>query len=382
VFLNRSPWRIPSLVRQGMANLNRQGNQAQAILVALGLGVTFTLTIYLVQDSLVTQIIGTAPPGAPNVFLVGVTQSQVEPLKQLIARQDGVLGPVEFVPRVAVRLISTNGVPVTNRFRGTTTVMWEAAQPEYLRVIEGAWWSPKTKDPVVSIMVETAKRLNLKLGDSIEIEASGRTIQAHVVALHEWDMKRFMPTSSLVFNQPALEGLPVAFDGGVRIRPSSVGAFQRAAFDKFPTTTVVNIADALEIVQQVVDQIALVIRFLSGFAILAGAIILAASVAGTRFRRVREVVILKTLGATRRHVVRIFSVEFLTLGVVAGVMGGILATVFSSLLLKRLLNAHFQFDPKATLLAVVLTALLANLSGWLASLRILGQKPLEVLREE
>jgi len=118
----------------------------------------------------------------------------------------------------------------------------------------------------------------------------------------------------------------------------------------------VNIADALEIVQQVVDQIALVIRFLSGFAILAGAVILAASVAGTRFRRVREVVILKTLGATRHHIVRIFSVEFLTLGVVAGLMGAILATVFSSLLLKRLLSAHFQFDPKATLLAVALTA--------------------------
>jgi putative ABC transport system permease protein len=146
--------------------------------------------------------------------------------------------------------------------------------------------------------------------------------------------------------------------------------------------TVVNIADALVIVQQVIDQISLVIRFLSGFAILAGAVILAASVAGTRFRRMREVVILKTLGATRRHIGRIFSVEFLMLGVVAGLMGAILATVFSSLVMKRLLNAHFQFDPKAISIAILLTALLANASGWLASFRILRRKPLEVLREE
>jgi putative ABC transport system permease protein len=115
---------------------------------------------------------------------------------------------------------------------------------------------------------------------------------------------------------------------------------------------------------------------------VAGAVILAASVAGTRFRRMREVVILKTIGATRRQVTRIFSVEFLTLGVVAGLMGAILASVFSGLLLKRLLNAHFDFEWKAALLAVVLTAVLANVSGWLASFRILGQKPLEVLREE
>ena len=102
-FLKRSPWRMPSLVRQGFANLYRQGNQAQAILVALGLGVMFTLTVYLVQDSLVGQIIQTAPPGTPNVFLVGVTQAQVEPLKALIAKQEGVQGTPEFVPSVSAR---------------------------------------------------------------------------------------------------------------------------------------------------------------------------------------------------------------------------------------------------------------------------------------
>jgi putative ABC transport system permease protein len=125
-----------------------------------------------------------------------------------------------------------------------------------------------------------------------------------------------------------------------------------------------------------------VIRFLSAFAILAGAIILAASVAGTRFRRVREVVILKTLGATRRSAGRIFSVEFLTLGAVAGLLGALLASAFSRLLLHRLLDAKFAFDWPATAAAVVLTAVLAQASGWLASFRILRQKPLEVLREE
>jgi putative ABC transport system permease protein len=385
-FLRSSPWRVPTLVRQGLANLYRQGNQAQAILVALGLGVMFTLTVYLVQDSLVAQIIDTAPPGAPNVYLVGVTQAQVDPLKDLIAHQAGVLGSAVFVPRVAARMTGVNGEPVVARTRGAITVMWETDHPENLHVVEGAWWKRDALQPnaaaLVSINVDTAKRYGVKPGDWIEMESSGRRIQARVVALHEWDEKRFMPTSAFVFNPPALAGLPVAYDGGVRIEKAQVAAFQRAAFEKFPTVTVVNIADALEIVQQVIDQIALVIRFLSAFAILAGAVILAASVAGTRFRRIREVVILKTIGATRHQVARIFSVEFLTLGVVAGLMGAILATIFSSLVLKRLLNAHFQFDPKAVLAAVVLTALLANTSGWLASFRLLRQKPLEVLREE
>ena len=134
--------------------------------------------------------------------------------------------------------------------------------------------------------------------------------------------------------------------------------------------------------QQVVDQIALVVRFISMFAILAGVVILASSVAGTRFRRIREVVILKTLGATRRRVAGIFSVEFLVLGAVAGLMGSLLATAFSSLLLKRWLDADFHIDLLPNLACIVLTALVANAAGWLASFRILGQKPLEVLRAE
>lgn len=384
-FLDRSPWRIPSLVRHGMANLYRQGNQAQAILIALGLGVMFTLTVYLVQQSLVSQIIETAPPGAPNVFLVGVTEAQVAPLKQLITAQPGVEGSPEFVPRVATHLVAING-EAPARMRANPTVLWEGLRPDYIRVVDGSWWGRDAlrpgAPPVLSVQTEVAKRLNIKIGDWIEFQSSGRSLQARVVALHEWEQKRFLPTSSFVFNPPALAGLPVAFDGAVRIQPSLVSSFQRAAFQKMPTVTVVNIADALEIVQQVIDQIALVIRFLSGFAILAGAIILAASVAGTRFRRVREVVILKTLGASRRQVGRIFSIEFLTLGLVAGLMGGILAAIFSSLVLKRLLNAHFEFELKPIALSILATALLANASGWLASARILRQKPLEVLREE
>ena len=214
------------------------------------------------------------------------------------------------------------------------------------------------------------------------MQAAGRTFGARVVAVHQTEAIRVSAANEFRVQSP---GAGRAAGDFLRRRADeaiAVGSFQRAAYEKFPTVTVVNVADALEIVQQVVDQIALVIRFLSGFAILAGAIILAASVAGTRFRRVREVVILKTLGATRRHVGRIFSVEFLTLGAVAGLMGALLAAIFSSLVLKRLLDAHFHFDPKATGLAIILTAVLANLSGWLASFRILRQKPLEVLRDE
>jgi len=145
---------------------------------------------------------------------------------------------------------------------------------------------------------------------------------------------------------------------------------------------VINAADIINIVQEVVDQVALVVRFISAFAILAGAIILASTVAGTRLRRVRESAVLETIGARRRLLVGIFSVEFAILGAVAGFMGGALATAFSRLLLIRFLDAKFNFELLPNLTTILLTTALAVTAGWLASIKILNQRPLEVLRDE
>ena len=166
------------------------------------------------------------------------------------------------------------------------------------------------------------------------------------------------------------------------MNPADVARMQVQVYQKFPTVTVMNVADVLKIIQDVVNQISIQVRFISAFAILAGVIILASSVAGSRFRRVREVVILKTLGASRSRIANTFSVEFLILGGVAGLMGSLLALAFAALVLKRLLKAEVHFEPWIYLVAIVASALLANAAGWMASYRILGQKPLEALRDE
>ncbi|MEX2263967.1 MAG: FtsX-like permease family protein [Bryobacteraceae bacterium] len=389
-FLRRSPWRIPAMVRHGMANLYRPGNQAEAVLVALGVGVMFTLTVYLVQRSLLETIVKSAPPGMPNVFLLDITEREREPLLELIQAQPGLAGKPQIVPSVAAKLSGVNGTPLEElriegwgrRWRSTRSVSWQEELPEHTTILQGQWWPKGAAEPMVSVAEETAKILNLSPGSRIEMLASGRTIQARVAAVHRTEAIRLGATNDFLFNASALAGLPTIYYGGVRMQPGGVVALQREAYRRFPTVTVVNVVDALEVIQEMVDQIALVVRFLSAFAIIAGAVILASSVAGTRFRRIREVVILKTLGGTRRRVARIFSVEFSILGLVAGVMGSVLATAFSAILLKELLDAEFRFDPLPNAIAVVLTAVIANSAGWLASFRILGQKPLEVLRDE
>ena len=145
----------------------------------------------------------------------------------------------------------------------------------------------------------------------------------------------------------------------------------------------VNVADVMQIVEDVVQRIAMVIRFISGFTILAGAVMVASSVAGTRFRRMREVVTLKTLGATRRRIAWIFSVEFLALGAVAGLMGSLLAGGLRRAGAEAAAGYRFPpelGDPRARRRRS--RRCVAAAAGWAASFRILGRKPLEILREE
>ena len=210
----------------------------------------------------------------------------------------------------------------------------------------------------------------------------GRSIPARLACIVRIDSIHLMGRLDFLFDERTLRGLPVIYYGSVRVNPQDVAALQLAMYKRFPTVTVINVADVLRIIQEVVDQIAIEVRFISAFAILAGVIILASSVAGTRFRRIREVVILKTLGATRARIAAIFSVEFLILGATAGIMGSLLARAFGAIVIKRLLKADPHFEPMVYAIAIVASALLANAAGWLASFRILGQKPLQVLRDE
>jgi putative ABC transport system permease protein len=381
---------LPTSLRHGISNLYRPGNHAQAALIALGIGVMFTLTVYLVQFGVVTEMRKTAPPGMPNVFLIDVSPKDRDSVVKLVESQKGIEAAPDLIGTSQARMISYDGKTIEDlplkgfarRFRYTRAVTSAAAKPEYVEIVKGRWWNMDDKEPQVSIAEEVAETLHIGPGSTTVWQAAGRTITAKVACVQKIDSIHLISRLEFIFSPGALQGIPVIYYGSIRARPADVPALQSALYARYPTVTVMNMADVLQTFQGVVDQIALVIRFISLFAILAGAIILASSVAGTRFRRVREVVILKTLGATRWRVSKIFSVEFLILGAVAGLMGTLLANGFANLLLHRLLNAKLHFEWGASLICIAATALIANFAGWLASFRILGQKPLQILREE
>jgi putative ABC transport system permease protein len=386
--LSQTRLHLPSALRHGLANLYRPGNQSSAVLAALGAGVMLILSVFLMQRSIVNALHEDVKPNTPNIFLIDMSTDEVPGIQALLKSQPGVIGDLEKIPMVSARMVSVDGTPVDDlqiknfpkRLLRSSTLSWTTALADGTKLTDGKWWSGDGGNEL-AVVDRVAQRLHLKIGSQIVFAAGDREIPVKVAAIYRVTGEHAFARSEFIVPPGLLKDQPAVWYGDFHAKADAIPTIERTLFATYPTVTVINIADILQTIQGVVDQITIVIRFLAGFSILSGLIILASSVASTRFRRLREVVVLKTLGATRNRIATVFSVEFVVLGLLAGGVGALFANALTRILLHRM-EVAFQHDTHGSLVAVVGTAVLAVVTGWIASFRLLGQRPLEVLREE
>jgi len=386
--LDRSRLRLPSSLRHGLANLYRPGNQSAAVLAALGTGVMLILAVFLVQKGLLRDLHETAAPSLPNIFLVDVRTEEVAGVRSFFAHQQGVSQQLNLIPVVMGRFISINGQPVEQlkdehfprRMLESAELSWADTPPEGDKVTSGSWWT-NSGTAEIAVSDGVARRLKIGVGSVMELETGGATHSLKVAAIYRSDGQHLGARVQFVLPSALISNEPSTWYGGAHIDPRQVPQMERAFFAAYPTITIINIADVFARIESVVDQITFVVRLLAGFSILAGLTILASSIASTRFRRMQEAVVLKTLGATRLRIVRTFSIEFSVLGLLSAAVGVVFANLLTRVLLRRV-DVAFHFEWTATFVAIIGTAVLATATGWLASYRILGLRPLQVLREE
>ncbi len=377
-------------LRHGLKNLNRPGNHMASVLVALGIGVAFTLTVYLVQTSLIPQIVKGAPSNFPNLFLLGITERDKDAVWDFLKGQPGILEASHPIPAVPARLQKIDGKTVDQLalepsdrryFQIEFVLTWTPDLPPDTRISAGQWWKPPHETPLISVGDFAARTLKISVGSNLEFTSSGKLVQGKVASIRETDYDRPGSNNQFIFSPGALNALPASYVGTLRVNSSQIVNLQGALFARFPNVTSVDVGQVLVKVQYLLDRISNIIRFIAFFAILSGIIILASSVVATRYQRIKEAVILKTLGATRAQVSRIQAAEFLIVGLAAGLIGCLLASVAADYLLGHLLETEFAFQWLPVGTGTVSTAILAIVTGWIASRGVLNHKPLEILRE-
>jgi putative ABC transport system permease protein len=385
-------------LRHAVLGLRRPGNQARVILLSVGLGCFFVLGVRALQQNLIAESVINLREGSADLFLIGVQSDQVDGVRKILAdHQIGGAG-ARLVPTLRARVTAVRGrdVNLDNvadvRSRGglsrefTITYRAELAQNEEL--VAGAWWPPDPVPPSgeqqVSIEQMIHERHKINVGDSIRFDISGRSIDARVASIRRvrWDDARsggFM----FVFRPGALERAPHSFVGFVR-GPADTAARARIQFDlvkQYPNVSSIDARDVLARIRAVVDNIVLAVSTVGGIALGSGVLILIGAVAMTKFQRIYEAAILRTLGASTKLLGTMLALEYSALGLLAGLIGALGALVLSWAVTKYLLKIDWQPDPVLLTVGAMLTMALVGAVGVIASVDVLRKKPLGALRE-
>lgn len=251
-------------------------------------------------------------------------------------------------------------------------------------IVKGVWWKPEQKfaRPQVSMEEEAAKGLDVDVGSVIELNIQGVPIEAEVSSIRKVEWGNFSTNFYMIFSPGSLDGAPMTYVATAHVAPDDEVALQSAVVAAFPNVTAINIGEVLSAFARVLDRLSLAIRTVALFCLVAGALVMAAALAATRYRRLYEAVILKALGATRALIARSFAAEYALLGCVAGVIGILLASAFSWAILRFVLELPWSLEPSLLALGFASTVLLTLVVGFLSTFRILGQPPLSVLRQE
>ncbi|AVR47525.1 hypothetical protein C7S20_17175 [Christiangramia fulva] len=382
--------------RQSLLNLFRPQNQTLILILAIGLGAFLISTLYFTKDMLLSQAKLEDQANSPNLILLDVQTNQKDSVAQTVRAQD--LPVIEAIPIVTMKVKSLAGKPVEEIRKDTTSQINRWILDHEFRTtyrdslissesISNGNWVPKMKDDQeivpISVSEDFAKDAEVSVGDEIIFNVQGVLLKTNVESIRKVDWSRMQMNFSIVFPKGVLEEAPQFLVLTTKTpNPQKSAELQQAIVEKFPNVSIIDLRQVLSVIQEILNKISWLINFMSAFSIITGIIVLIGAVRTSKYQRIKESVLLRTLGARKEQILKILALEYLFLGMI-GCITGIFLSLLGSLLL-----AYFVFDstfipsvgPFVFLLpAIVILVVVIGLSS---SLSVLKSPPLQVLRKE
>ena len=380
--------------RQGLANLYRPNNQTLLLTVSVGLGVFLLATLFVLQGLLLSRVQISGSGNQPNLVLFDIQPEQQAGVRALLTSRR--LPILEQVPIVTMRLSALNGRSATALAKDTARGAVRRSLTREFRVTYRDTLTSAEKllagrppylgpDGIARVSMEQRyfDQLKLRLGDTLVFNVQGAPITTIIGGTREVDWARVRTNFLLIFPTGVLEPAPQSHVILSRVPDNAaLAAVQRALVSGFPNVSAIDLGLVLQTLDDILSKISFVIRFMALFSIATGLLVLISAVVVSRYQRVRESVLLRTLGASRNQILRITLVEYAVLGLLAAATGLVLALGAGWALAYWVFEAPFRVNAGPLLLLAGLTSLLTVLIGLFNSRDVLTRPPLEVLREE
>jgi putative ABC transport system permease protein len=408
-------------LRQAVLHIARPGNQTRVILLAVGLGAFFILGVRGLQANLLRDFAVQVGPDAPDMFLIDIQANQRERLTAILDQANGAGAPPKVMPTLRARVVGVEGRTVTLdsyqevRGRGLGreyTVTYRPHLEANEEVIDGAWWDDTPVSGEAEVSVEerivfvgrertrdgpngrpadgpppnpNPERNRIRIGDRIRFDVLGRMVTARVTSVRRVDWQDFRAGGFMfVFRPGSFGDAPHTFISAFQgpADPDARARMQGTLAVQFPNVSVIDLREILTTIQGVVSNVTLAVTVVGALVLFSGALILVGAVSMTKFRRVYEAAILKTLGASSRLIAAMLVLEYGVLGAIAGTVGALGAIVLSWAVARYALELPWEPAPLLTLTGILATALFVAAVGVLASADVLRHKPLATLRAE
>jgi putative ABC transport system permease protein len=387
-------------LRHAVVSLSRAGGQARVVLMAVGLGAFFVVGMRIVQANLLHEFSPDAGSSSPDLVLIDVQTDQEAGIRDAAARYSTL--PPKFVPLMRARISGIDGQQLklaTSRdvqeyghgLAREFGLTFRDALESNERVTAGTFWtSPQPEGHTLSAGLEVSIEHNLSengigLGDKIRFDLAGREVSALVTSIRKVEWNNVANGGFVfVFRPGPIAQVPhsyVTFVLGMEDVGKRSG-FQREIATMFPNVSAIDVREILKSIQDILANVTLAVTIVGAVTLVSGVLILIGAVAMTKFQRLYDAAIYRTLGASRWRLASMVTIEYGLLGALAGVIGGIGALALSFVVSHELFDIEWLPSPAIVFIGIAATAALVALVGLLSSLDVLFRKPLRTLRTE
>lgn len=397
--LTRSPH---FAVRHAVVSLGRPGNQTRVILTSVGLGCFFILGVRAVQSNLLAEFNQTVGADAPDLVLIDIQPDQVDGVRRLVrpflrggaSGADPVVlpllrGRVVGVDGARVQLPTVEDVRREGELAREYGITYRDALADNERLVAGAWWSGPSTDTSGPVDVSIEQRLvdehQIGLGDRLRIDIAGRVLDARVTSIRKvaWDDTQNGGFIFVFRPGPGIARAPHTFVGFLQLAPGADvrATVQRDLVRAYPNVSAIDVSAVLQSVREVVENATTAITIVGTVTMASGILVLIGAVAMTKFQRVYDAAIYRTLGASTRRLATMVVIEYGALGALAGILGAAGALGLSWLAATRLFEIDWQPAWWSLGAGVGATTVVVAAIGLAASVDIIARKPLATLRQ-
>ncbi|MDJ0856641.1 MAG: FtsX-like permease family protein [Desulfobacterales bacterium] len=379
--------RLPArhlMVRQAVRGLFRPRNATQPILVTLTASLTIIFALFLTESNLDRAFVDAYPEDVPNIFLLDIQRHQTEPLARLVDQ------PLDFYPVIRAKLMAINGQaidPGRERRRKSDNLArpFNLTYRQHLlndeKIVRGgALFDADAGKYQVSVLKRVADIGGIRVGDRLRFKIQGVPLEATVSSIRARVREGLQPFFYFVFPEATLKAAPQTIFTALRADPQEMAALQNRIVKAFPNITILDARQTIRQIAEALERFSQTIRFFTLFSTAAGMLLVISSIVATRAARVKEAVYYKILGARRRFVFYVFSLENFFLGATSAVGGLVWAQLISWVVCTRYFDIPYTAHAAASLAGLLVGILMVMGVGLSASRSIMRRRPARFLR--